>query len=445
MKKPLAANTKDWREYQRQLKRMSRLKTIKSRLPRLVLYGVLLFFVLAGTFFSGSWLYAHLTVKDPNPSQIILSDEPEKEPFTRDTLAGIIGSAGPLGGENKNKFVFEKDGRRFEAETSINGQLQENIENLLARSLTHGAAVVVMSPLDGRILSMASYAGQESGVTENMCLRADFPAASLFKMVAAAAAIESKGFSPEKNLKYRGRRYTLYKNQLKKVESGRYTNEISFKKAFSSSINPVFGKIGIYHLGQELLQGYAERFLYNTHIPFGLPVEKSTIDVPSDEFGLAEIASGFNKRTLVSPLHAACITSAIANNGVMMNPWLIGRVRDDNGNIVYGAQIEILATPIEEETARGMRTLMQDTVTHGTCRRSFRKMLRKKKFNGFEIGAKTGTINDREDRYKYDWFTAYVVPSGNAHPLSMAVLAIHGKKLGIRAKDLAVYILDRHY
>jgi cell division protein FtsI/penicillin-binding protein 2 len=444
MKKP-RTTPKDWRDYQRQLKRISRRKNIQEKLPVLVLYGVLFFLVLVGTFFSGSWLYAHLTVKKPVPSEIILSGEAEKEVLSREKLPDLLGSVNLLSGINEKEFVFEADNRGFTAETTINTELQAYIEKLLGRSLTHRAAVIVMSPMDGRIHAMASYAGQESGVTENLCLRADFPAASLFKIVAAAAAIEARGFSPERNLKYRGRRYTLYKSQLKKVESGRYTNEISFKRAFSTSINPVFGKIGIYYLGQELLQKYAEKFLYNAPIPLELPLGLSSIDVPSDDFGLAEIASGFNKRTLISPVHASLITASIANDGVMMAPWLIRRIRDENGEVIYRAQMEVLAHPIDEETALGMRTLMQDTVRHGTCRSTFRKILRKKKFKGIEIGAKTGTINDRQDKYKFDWLTAYALPTDKRSSVCLAVLAVHGKKLGIRAKDLAMHILDHHY
>ena len=67
-----------------------------------------------------------------------------------------------------------------------------------------------------------------AGEQENLCLKARFPAASLFKIVAAAAAIEARGFHPDKTLTYRGGRYTLYKSQLKKRQD-RYSNRISLQ------------------------------------------------------------------------------------------------------------------------------------------------------------------------------------------------------------------------
>ena len=54
-------------------------------------------------------------------------------------------------------------------------------------------------------------------------------------------------------------------------------------------------------------------------------------------------------------------------------------------------------------------------------------------------------INDTLDQYKYDWLTAYALPDNGDGGICLAVLAIHGKKLGIRAKDLAKYIIDHHY
>ena len=72
-------------------------------------------------------------------------------------------------------------------------------------------------------------------------------------------------------------------------------------------------------------------------ITFDLPLEMSTIEVPTDDFGLAEIASGFNKKTLISPLHATLLAAVAVNSGEMPIPWLVETIQDDVGNIVYNA------------------------------------------------------------------------------------------------------------
>ena len=214
-----------------------------------------------------------------------------------------------------DQIVHKNDGGRYSIRTTINATLQNYIARLQNRSRTLPSAVVVLNPHDGRVIAMVGY--DANGSTGNLSLKADYPAASLFKIVSAAAALESAGFTPDKTLYFKGRRHTLYKNQLK-PSKGRYSTQTTFRKAFALSNNSVFGKLGIYDLGQEVLAGYAEKFLFNKTITFDLPLEMSTIEVPMDDFGLAEIASGFNKKTLISPLHATLLAAVAVNRGCLL-------------------------------------------------------------------------------------------------------------------------------
>jgi cell division protein FtsI/penicillin-binding protein 2 len=217
---------------------------------------------------------------------------------------------------------------------------------------------------------------------------------------------------------------------------------MSFKEAFGASINPVFGKLGAYQLGQEVMTDSAERFFFNRSIPFDFPVDRSIVDVPDDDFGLAEIASGFNKRTRISPLHAALLVSAVANDGVMMRPWIVKRVLQEDGKVLYRGKPAKLADSIRRETAEDLRILMQETVMSGTCRRSFQRLRRKKAFSNVELGAKTGTINDPSGQFKCDWLTAYAIPTDRTEGICVAVMGVHGEKLGIRAVKLGRIILN---
>jgi len=189
----------------------------------------------------------------------------------------------------------------------------------------------------------------------------------------------------------------------------------------------------------------AERFLFNQPIPFDLPVAESFVHVPDDNFGLAEIATGFNKKTTISPIHAALLSSAVVNNGVMMKPWLVKRISQENGEILYKNKPAKLTRSISRNTASKLKILMKDTVEYGTCRKYFRSLRRKKTFKNMELGAKTGTVNDETDQFKYDWLTAYVLPPNGAKGICIAVLGIHGKKLGIRAKKLARNIINHYF
>jgi cell division protein FtsI/penicillin-binding protein 2 len=402
---------------------------------------------ISAFFYAGSWPFA----KRERSIPALLDNTPVKKDASppRITRAELARLLNPLKLDflpTSGQYPLAEGARDLTIETSLNMGLQRYVSGLLKRSRTFEAAVVVLRPHDGRVLVLADYESEASTPRndENLCLRAEFPAASLFKIVSAAAAIEAKGFTPEKVLYFRGRRHTLYKSQLRQRRD-RYTKRISLRQAFSKSVNPVFGKIGIHDLGGALMMEYATGFLFNQRIPFDVPVAKSYIEVPEDDFGLAEIASGFNKRTLISPLHATLITAVVANDGIMMEPWLVGTIRDESGRVLYQAEPKKMAIPIRESTADDLKTLMADTVISGTCRKAFRPLRRKKRFLDIAMGAKTGTINDKLDQFKYDWLTAYAIPPNKGAGIAVTILAVHGKKLGIRAANLARYVISEHF
>lgn len=434
---------KKWRHYQKRLKREARVKSLFERAPRLGVYGVASFLVIAVVCFAGPWLLANW--QDMPPTKEDLPKLPEVTLWAKKDLPGVLNEVDLVFPKKEpGLFSLEKEGETYTIELSLDGDLQKFSTKLLRRSLTRQAAVVVMRPETGQVLALVNFQNGASDQAGNLCLKADYPAASLFKIVSAAAAIEARDFTPDKTLAYRGRRYTLYKSQLKKG-TGRYTTKVTFEKAFSKSINPVFGKIGIFDLGRELLVEYAGKFLFNLQIPFDLPLAASNFQAPDDDFGLAEIASGFNKKTLISPLHAALITAAVANGGTVMEPWLVKRIRDESNNIVYNADPSKLSKVIKESTAKNLKTMMAETVLTGTCYKAFRSLRRKRAFKGVELGAKTGTINDPSDRYKIDWLSAYALSDKKKGGICVVILAVHGKMLGIRAKDLGREIINHYF
>ena len=429
-----------WRDYQRRLSKKARRRYYLKRLPWLGLWsgaGALMLVIL---FYSVSWLSAYFEDKTWHPPRAV-PREPTK--LTKKDLAPILDRLDADRLTDSHVLKVESNEGPLTIETSIHPELQRYASNLLDRSLTYAAVVVVLKPETGQVLAMAQT--KRENPKEKLCVRAVFPAASLFKIVAAAAAIEARGLSPQTELTFRGGKYTLYKSQLREQDRGRYTRRTTLKEAFSDSINPVFGKLGIYELGRETMEDYAHRFLFDRLIPFDLTVDVSHFDVPLDDFALAEIASGFNKRTLISPLHAALITATVANKGKTMEPWLVKTVRDNSGHILYQAEPTILANPIKGGTASDLQDLMSGTVTGGTVRRAFRPLQRKKMFKEFDFGAKSGTINDPTDQYKFDWLTAYALPGNRNGGIIVTVLAVHGEKLGIRAKDMVRCIVDEYF
>jgi cell division protein FtsI/penicillin-binding protein 2 len=427
-----------WIDIQERLRRDSRRKSLLGKLPLFFLYfaftslflGIVFYSITLLSGYQSFFYQGHSDAGQPSvlPAKMLGQD------------ISMVFKALNLGpADLKDRFIFEKDGVRYIIHSSIDPALQDYVLGLLRRSNTLQAAVVVLRPNDGRVLAMASF--ENSGSGENLCLKADYPAASLFKIVSAAAAMESAGFTPNQPLFFRGYKHTLYKRQLEE-KTGRYFSKTSLRSAFASSINSIFGKLGMHYLGKGVLSEYADRFLFNRVIPFDLPVAMSTAPVPDDDFGLAEISSGFNKKTLISPLHAALLAMAVANNGIIMAPRLVESVLSDSGEILFKSKPTMLTAALSRGTAEDLKVLMRDTILHGTCRKAFLPLRRKKALKDVDFGAKTGTINDSEDRFKYDWLTAYALPPNGAKAICVAVLSVHGKTLGIRANELGQNIVN---
>lgn len=427
-----------WRDYQVSLQKAARLKRRIRTAGFFVAVSAAVLLCMGGLFVFQDW-FGQDSGSPTEPPATSSPDTYLPPSIPRQRLPEILAD---VGAEPAPRMVLPNRGRPLTVTTTVDSKLQNYVKRLLGWSKTLQAAVVVLEPYSGKILAMVSY--DSNGGGENLCLKADFPAASLFKIISAAAALEAAGYTPETPLHFNGGRHTLYKQQLTETRN-RWSTQTKFRKAFAVSNNVVFGKIGAHDLGTQLISEYAEKFYFNRSIPFDLTVGLSTAEVPEDNFGLAEIASGFNKKTLLSPLHAAMLSSVAVNQGRMAAPWLVDTIVDEDGTVMYRAQPAFLQPSIRGRTARDLRLLMEDTARYGTSRSAFRKLRRQQRFRKFALGAKTGTINDRQDRYKYDWLTAFALPSESSSGICVGILAVHGKYLGTRATEMARAIIDFHY
>ncbi len=327
--------------------------------------------------------------------------------------------------------------------TSLDPALQESINRRIARSTARQVAVVVLDPTSGRIITMAGF-DREKGAA-NPCTSRCFPAASIFKMVTAAAAIEDEQFTPETTLLFNGRKHTLYKAQLKKNRN-RYTNRISLRDSFAQSVNPVFGKIGIYALGRKKLEKYALSFGFSKHFDFELPVEESHFQIKDEPFNIAEVACGFNRETVITPLHGALITTVAVNQGNMMEPALVDAVEDSRGHIIYQNTPELLSTPISANAASSLKNLLEATVKRGTARRAFHGWRRDRVLSRLIIGGKTGTIDSTDRRTRYDWFCGFAEERNRGRKIVVAVLVAHAKpKLDVKAARYARFIIRDYF
>ncbi len=220
-----------------------------------------------------------------------------------------------------------------------------------------------------------------------------------------------------------GKKSTLYKYQLEK-DLKDYT-EMPLEEAYAFSVNSVFARLGMYTLGKSVLSEYEKRFGFNTNIPFELQTEVSGTYAADSLFQIAELASGFNQKTTISPILGALIAGAISEKGKMPKPILVDSITSQD-TCIYKAKKETWSVPIREKTASELRAMMACVSRYGTAKKSFKYLRQSERFNDIEYGGKTGSLN-KDSIGRVDWFVGFARnPSDPDQQIAVAVLTVHG-------------------
>jgi peptidoglycan glycosyltransferase len=323
-----------------------------------------------------------------------------------------------------------------EAVLTLDARLQKKLQRTLTSYDVPYGATVLLDPRTGRVLAMAEHTRGQPQAT-NLSLKAISPAASIFKIVTAAALLE-QGYSPDEPVCYHGGNHRLAPRLL--ADDSRRDNAcLPLSTAFGHSANVVFAKLADRGLTPELLRAVAARFLFNATIPFPSPVETSRAEIPEDRFGLANTAAGFGDVRL-SALHAALLAAVVANRGVLVPPWVVELVQGTEPAPPLAEPMRI----IDERVAEALGAMMRETVTRGTAQRAFSRPPRE--LRGVHVAGKTGSLNEQRPFRDHTWFVGYA-PAEDPQVV-VASVVVNGPLWRVRApwvarEALAAYFADR--
>ncbi len=322
--------------------------------------------------------------------------------------------------------------------------LKPELQNLLERQLSIqkyvSGAIVLLESGTGRILAMAEKRGPVANpllANKSILVSAKAPAASLMKIVTASAALEKGNLEPESEVPFHGGcGHLSAQNWLRDSKTDRQKMELAL--AFGKSCNTVFSRVAIYETGLTSLKDFADRYLFNKPIPSDIRIETSAAFMPQPEtatpyeVGLA--GAGFGASRL-SPIHAAMLSATTGNGGMMMAPYIVDSATDASGKEVYKGSPRPIARLFSEATASKMSRLMQETILAGTSRKYFRK--KGTRADRYEIGGKTGTLSDPEERDTlYTWFSG-VAPLDSTNGVAIGTLVASPQNWVVRASALA--------
>jgi penicillin-binding protein A len=217
-----------------------------------------------------------------------------------------------------------------------------------------------------------------------------YPPGSTFKVVTAAAALDSGTITPETAIDAPGS--LDVQGQPLENDFGTSYSGLTLDDALTNSVNTWFAQVGE-RVGEDTLFEYMDKFGFNTIPAIDLPsdqltasgvVELETGDVltRSDPIDIARVAIG-QERLLATPLQMAEVAAAVANAGKLMKPQIWNRVVDPDGRVIDKLDPSEFSQPISEQTAEELTTAMEGVVSGGTGTNAA--------ISGVAVAGKTGT------------------------------------------------------
>ena len=317
---------------------------------------------------------------------------------------------------------------------TINSTIQQAAQDALEGET---GAAVVMDPSTGAVLAMASSPTYSAGDVEalleqaaasdgsddagqlvNRATQGLYAPGSTFKIVSLATALQN-GIASEDSVYASPGTMEIGNAEVSNFGDESY-GDITLQRATALSSNTVFGQLGV-QIGAQLLVEGAEAFGFNKDLDFELPVVTSLMPDPDEmtEWETAWASAGEPVGEHESPagpqvsvLEMAMVGCAVANNGTIMQPYLVDSVYNANGERSYQAQATTYLQAITSETASRVKEVLKDVVDYGTGATAA--------INGVQVAGKTGTAEhpDGDD----GWFVGMADADSDTPSVVVAIV-----------------------
>ncbi|WP_328671393.1 penicillin-binding transpeptidase domain-containing protein [Streptomyces sp. NBC_00328] len=292
-------------------------------------------------------------------------------------------------------------------------------------------AVAAIEPSTGRILALVStpsydparlsgtgpdvtgaWAGLNGRADKpmlNRAIRQTYPPGSTFKVLTAAAALDS-GVVDDVDAPTRSPNpYRLPGTTTRLTNEIEGCEDASLRYAFTWSCNTVFAKLGV-DIGLDDMTRTAANFGFNDRklrIPFSVAPSNFDLRLDRAQLGLSSIGQ-FDTRA--TPLQMAMIASAVAGDGSVRTPYLVERTTTHRGATLSTTGPRVLHQAMRASTAQRMRELMTDVVQKGTGTVAA--------IPGATVGGKTGTAQHGigNSGTPYAWFISWARADGSMEP-----------------------------
>ncbi len=256
----------------------------------------------------------------------------------------------------------------------------------------------------------------------NRAIADNYPPGSLFKVIVSAAALEDGEYTPETvvpapDVLTLPQTSTTLENF--NGSSCDPSGEQPLIEALTISCNTAFAQLGI-DLGEERVREMAEAFgLDGEGFDIPLSVEPSGIGDIESEAALGQTSIG-QRDVRMTPLQAAMVAAAVANDGTLMAPYLVDQILAPDLSVLDETDPDVFSEPVSEEVADQLTEMMVSVVENGSGRAA--------QIPGVEVAGKTGTAQVREDVADHNWFIGFA-PADDPQ-IAVAVFVANGGGTG---------------
>ena len=331
---------------------------------------------------------------------------------------------------------------------SVQLTLHHELQTIAAEALAgQSGAVVALDPATGEVLALVSTPGfdpndliGQGGTAAWDALQADpnepllsratgqsYAPGSTFKAIVATAGLETGAVGPDslfpnhEAVNLPGSTATIENFGGALCGSGA---QVTLEEAFLRSCNTTFALLGM-ELGAEAVVETAQNYGFNRPVPLEIPLLTSAIP-PADSFdnsiaALAQTSLG-ERDVQASAFQMALVASAIANDGLLMEPHLVARLFDADSTLQSEVEPTLFAQPLGAGTAAVLQQMMERVVTQGTGTRA--------QIPGVRVAGKTGT-SETPDGSPHVWFIGFA-PVDNPS-IAIAVVVESGGDIGENA------------
>jgi len=281
---------------------------------------------------------------------------------------------------------------------------------------------------DGRVLAYASTDPERFPPTRA------YPAASLVKVVTAAAALDVEpGIGRGTPCRYVGSPWRLTRKRVDPPRSGR---AVSLERALATSNNQCFAQLAVHRLGSSALLDAIDRFGLLRPAGFGHAGGEAE-DPAGDALGLGRLGSGLDGLR-ITPLHALDLAATLVDGRHVPARWVDG-VTDAEGRVLALPAPPPDERVLTEPLAARLREMMVATTERGTARKAFRVRRGRPLLQGISVAGKTGSLNGEDPDGRYEWFIG-LAPAEDPRVV-VATVAVQGPLYWMSASQMGAEVL----